>query len=339
MRKNAAHPYLVNVLVLAAALLLSIAVGSVFIPPAELFRLLTGSLSGQPTDPTFAAILFNLRLPRTVLVALTGAALAGSGSAYQGLFRNPLADPYLIGVASGAGLGAIAAMSIRWPYSTLGLFVVPLAAFCSALLTVLLVYSLAKSGFSLPTTNLILAGVAVSSFATALTSFMMVNSSGELRRAVVWMLGGSTMSGWQPVLAALPYIAGGLGVLLTMGHTLNVLQFGDEQAQQLGLPVERSRRIIIVAASLTTAAAVSFSGVIGFVGLVVPHLVRLVWGSDYRRIMPLSVLAGASLLLFSDVIARIVLAPQEIPVGIVTAMIGAPFFLWLLRRSRSNPLG
>jgi len=204
--------------------------------------------------------VFELRLPRTILVALTGAALAGSGAAYQGLFRNPLADPYLIGVASGAGLGAVIAMSIRWAYTALGLLAVPLAAFCGALLTVAVVYQLARVNRTIPTTNLILAGVAVSSFAGALTSFLMLNSTGEIRRAIVWMLGGSTMSGWEPVVAILPYVFLGLGALLTMGHALNVLQFGDEQAQQLGLPVERTRRLIILAATLTTAAAVAFSG-------------------------------------------------------------------------------
>jgi iron complex transport system permease protein len=296
----------------------------------------TGQLPANPQVETFATILLSLRLPRTILLMLVGAGLSGSGTAYQGLFRNPLADPYLIGVASGAGLGAVLAMTVRWPYTTLGLLAVPMAAFVSALLTVWVVYMLGRVGRTLPTTNLILAGVAVSSFATAATSFLMINSTGELRRALVWMLGGSTMTGWQPVLVALPYIVIGLGVLLFMGHSLNVLQFGDEQAQQLGLPVGRVRRLVLVAASLTTAAAVSFAGVIGFVGLMVPHLVRLLWGGDYRRLLPLSIICGAGYLLVADVIARTVLSPQELPVGIITALFGAPFFLWVLRRARQQ---
>ena len=192
---------------------------------------------GSGIENTAGTILFSLRLPRTILIAMVGAALAGSGTAYQGLFRNPLADPYLIGVASGAGLGAVAAMSIHWSYTTLGLLAVPLAAFASGLITVAIVYALARVGHALPASNLILSGVAVSSFATALTSFLMLRASGELRRALAWLLGGATMSGWQPVLALLPYWVVGLGILLTFGHALNVLQFGDEQAQQLGLPV------------------------------------------------------------------------------------------------------
>jgi iron complex transport system permease protein len=339
MIRFAARPFWLNLALLAMALLLSIAVGSVFIPPATALALFQARLSGTEIPPSlvpYATILFTLRLPRTVLVAITGAALSGSGAAYQGLFRNPLADPYLIGVASGAGLGAILAMSMQAQNSQLGLFAVPAAAFVGAILTVFIVYELARVGHALPVTNLILAGVAVSSFATALTSFLMINATGELRRALVWLLGGSTMSGWQPVFAVLPYVVLGLGVLLSMGHALNVMQVGDEQAQQLGLPVERVRAGVILSASLTTAAAVSFAGVIGFVGLIVPHVVRMVWGGDYKRLLPLSVLSGATLLLVADVLARVVVAPQELPVGIITALGGAPFFLWVLRRAKQQ---
>jgi iron complex transport system permease protein len=339
MKSNAAHPYLISVLLLAGVLLLSVAVGSVFIRPELMFELIsrrmTGAQLAMEARP-FDTILFNLRLPRTLLIALVGAALSGSGAAYQGLFRNPLADPYLIGVASGGGLGAVIAMSVRWPYSTVGLLAIPVSAFAGALLTVFIVYQMARIGRTIPVTNLILAGVAVSSFATALTSFWMINSTGEVRRALVWLLGGSTLSGWQPVLAVLPYVLIGMGTLLTLGHALNVLQFGDEQAKQLGLPTERVRRVIIVAATMTTAVAVSFAGIIGFVGLIVPHIMRLVWGGDYRRLLPLAMLNGATLLLVADVLARVVMAPQEIPVGIITALAGGPFFLWVLRRSKQQ---
>ena len=335
------RPTIISLLLLAVAVLLSVAVGSVAIRPDALFSLLGGWITGRPVpaeQQPLATILFSLRLPRTVLMGLIGAALGGSGCAYQGLFRNPLADPYLIGVASGAGLGAMAAMSVRWPYTQLGLLAVPLAAFAGAILTVVVVYQLARVGRTLPTTNLILAGVTASSFATALTSFLMLSSSGEVRRALVWLLGGATLSGWQPVVALLPYVLPGLGLLVVMGHSLNVLQFGDEQAGQLGLPAERVRRIIVAAASLTTAAAVSFAGIIGFVGLIVPHIVRMLCGPDYRRLLPLSILNGAVLLLAADVLARVVLAPQEIPVGIITALAGAPFFLFILRRVKQQHL-
>jgi iron complex transport system permease protein len=280
-----------------------------------------------------------VRLPHTVLILLTGAALGGSGAAYQGLFRNPLADPYLIGVASGASLGAVFAMSAGWPVGLLGFYAIPVAAFVGSLLTVFVVYSLARVGKTVPATTMILAGVAVSSFATSLTSFLMLRSSGELHRAISWLMGGGTMGGWEPVLASLPYTLLGLGVLLVSGHALNVLQFGDEQAHNLGLHVERTKFILIVSASLATAAAVSFSGVIGFVGLIIPHGVRILWGQDYHRIIPLSIAGGAGMLLVADAIARTVLAPQVLPVGIITALAGAPFFLWLLRGVRNQAFG
>ncbi|MBN2115523.1 MAG: iron ABC transporter permease [Anaerolineales bacterium] len=326
------NPFFVTLLALAITLLLSLAIGSVFIPPADLWR----TVSGASSSDIFRTILWNIRLPRTALIALVGAALAGSGAAYQGLFRNPLADPYLIGVASGAGLGAIIAMSIQWPYTTLGLLAIPLAAFITSLLTVYIVYTIAHIGGSVPTTNLILAGVAVSSFAVSLTSFLMLRSTGEVRRAIGWLLGGVSLVSWDATLALIPYLALGLTTLVLTGYALNLLQFGDDQAIQMGLNVRRAKFIIIVAASLVTAAAVSFAGIIGFVGLIVPHIVRLWWGVDYRRLIPLSIIGGAAVLLFADVLARVVLAPQELPVGIVTALAGAPFFLWVLRRSKNQ---
>lgn len=326
------QPFLFNALLVLIALLLSVAVGSVFIPPGELLQ----ALLGGALSPTSATIIFDVRLPHTLLVAITGAALASSGAAYQGLFRNPLADPYLIGVASGAGLGAVLVMAQSWPSTPLGFYTIPAAAFVGALLAVGVVLSIARVGKTVPVTTMILAGVAVSSFATALSSFLMLYSENEMRRAIAWLLGGGSLSGWQPVLAALPYMAIGLGVLLVSGHKLNVLQLGEEQAQQLGLPVERIKFILIVAASLAAAAAVAFSGMIGFIGLIVPHALRLVWGGDYRRLLPLSVLGGATALLLADLLARSVFAPQVLPVGILTALAGVPFFLWLLRRARAQ---
>ncbi len=331
-------PYLISFIALIIALLLSIAIGAVAINPIEAIKILLSRVPFVHLTPDWSAtsetILLSIRLPRTVLISLTGAALAGSGASYQGLFRNPLADPYLIGVASGAGLGAVIAMAWHWPSSILGFFAVPIAAFIGALLTVAIVYKLAQVGRTTPVTTLILAGVAVGSFATALTTFLMLQSSNEVRRAIAWMLGGFALGGWEPVIAILPYISIGLIVLVALGRPLNVLQFGDDQAKQLGLNVDRVRLVIVVAASLVASAAVAFSGIIGFVGLAVPHIVRLLWGSDYRRLIPLSIIGGAAGLLLADILARSILAPEELPVGIVTAIIGAPFFLWLLRRAK-----
>jgi iron complex transport system permease protein len=334
------RPYLINSLILVLTITLSIGIGSVLIPPATILRVLAAQFPGLMIESnwpeTVNTIILQVRLPHTALLILTGAALAGSGAAYQGLFRNPLADPYLIGVASGAGLGAVLALTIHWPSTILGMYTIPLSAFVGALITILVVYSLARVGQTVPTTSLILAGVVFGSFATALTSLLMIQSDAELRRALSWMLGGAMITGWEPVLVMLPYIIIGLGAILLSGHSLNVLQFGEEQAQQLGLPIERIKLLIIIFASLTTAAAVAFAGIIGFIGLIVPHIVRMRWGPNYRRLIPLSIIGGASALLFADLIARVMFAPQVIPVGIVTALAGAPFFLWILQRAKKQ---
>jgi iron complex transport system permease protein len=325
------QPFFVIFFLLIVAVILSVALGSIFIPPIDLFHALFDPAS---INSTFSTIVYEIRLPHTLLIALTGAALAGSGATYQGLFRNPLADPYLIGVASGAGLGAVFVMSQQWPQTLLGFYTIPAAAFFGALIAVVSVYSIARIGKTVPMTTLILAGVAFSSFATALSAFIMLYANNELRRALAWLLGGAALTGWPPVIAVLPYIVISLGILLFSGHQLNVLQLGEEQAQQLGLSVERVKIFLIFAASLAAAAAVAFAGMIGFVGLIVPHALRLIWGSDHRRLLPLSMLGGAAALLFADLLARTVLAPEVLPVGILTALAGVPFFLWLLRRAK-----
>ena len=332
------QPFLLNTLLLLTAFVFSIALGAVFIPPETIFRILASQFSGLNINPdwpaSFSAIILAVRLPHTVLVVLTGAALGSSGAAYQGLFRNPLADPYLIGVASGAGLGAVFAMALNWPTNLFGFYLIPVGAFVGAILTVVLVYNLARVNGMVPLTTLILAGVAVGAFASALTSFLMLRTDLQLHRAISFLLGGSPMAGWNPVIAALPYMLVGMGLLSVSGHMLNVLQFGEEESKQMGLNVDRAKVFIIIVASLTTAVAVAFSGVIGFVGLIVPHMIRILWGPDYRRLIPLSILGGGSALLLADMLARILLAPSTLPVGIVTAMAGAPFFLWILRRAK-----
>lgn len=334
------QPYLVNIALLLAAFVLNVGVGAVFIPPEDVLGIFGNALSwttvtgGWPEQ--FEVILLSIRLPHAVLIALTGAALASSGAAYQGLFRNPLADPYMIGVSSGAGLGAVFAMAMRWPNDLLGLYLIPASAFVGALVTVVAVYSLARVGKVVPLTTLILAGVAIGAFTSAMTSFLMLRSNEQVHRAISFLLGGSPMSGWPPVVASLPYIVVGLGLLSLSGHALNLIQFGEDQAKQMGLPVEWAKTLIVVTASLTTAVAVSFSGVIGFIGLIVPHVLRMLWGVDYRRLIPGSIIAGATALLLADLLARWVFAPQVIPVGIVTALAGAPFFLWILRRAKSK---
>ena len=340
MRLRRYAPWIWTAGTLLAAGLANDGIGAVAIPLDMVARMVLARLPLLEIEAnwpaTFATILYEIRLPNLVLTGLTGLALGGSGAAFQALFRNPLADPYVIGIASGAGLGAVLAMALRWPADGLGMAAVPVAGFVGALLTVAVVYRLSSVGRTTPVTTLILAGVAVSSFATALTSLILLLSTSELHRAVTWMVGGFSLGGWAPVLASLPYLALALGVLVTLGRPLDVLQFGDEQATQLGLDVDRLKLVVVVSALLAAATAVSFSGIIAFVGLVVPHLTRLLWGPSYRRLIPLAALGGASFLLLADILARSLLSPRELPVGVVTSVVGAPFFLYLLARAKRN---
>ena len=321
-----------------AIALLSVAIGSVFIPPGVTLKILLARLPLLDIAPdwpeTFEQILLQIRLPRVALVALTGAALACSGTAYQGLFRNPLADPYLIGVASGAGLGAIAAIALRGAIPVVGAPLVPAGAFAGALLTVALVYAIGRVGHTTPITTLLLAGVAVGTIATSIATFLLLRLSQQSARVLSFLLGGYGGAGWDAVLAVAPFILLGCTLMFLYARPLNLLLFDEEQARQLGVDVERVTLIIVVAATLTTAAAVAFTGLIGFVGLIVPHTGRLLVGADHRRLLPLATLGGASFLLLADLLARTVIAPEELPLGVVTAIIGAPLFLWLLRRTR-----
>jgi iron complex transport system permease protein len=324
---------------LAGAGLLAVVIGAVAIPPRDVLALLAERLVGWPAAAvpnTFRTILFEIRLPRVAFVAVTGAALASAGAAYQGLFRNPLADPYLVGVASGAGLGATVALVLNLPLTFLGPNAVPLFAFIGALGTVGVVAVSAQVGRRMPVSTMLLAGVAIGAFATAVTTFIMLRSPDGLQRAFNWLLGGFSLGGWRPVGIVLPYVLLGLAVLQFHARALNLLQLDEEQARQLGIHVERVKLIVVVAATLMTAAVVAYGGLIGFVGLVVPHALRLLAGPDYRRLILLSALGGAAFLLLADLIARTALAPQELPVGVITALAGAPFFIFLLRRLKRS---
>jgi iron complex transport system permease protein len=275
-------------------------------------------------------IILEIRLPRVVLAGLVGAALATAGATYQGLFRNPLADPYLIGVAQGAALGAVVGFLLPWSVAGFGL--IPLLAFSGAVVSTAIVYSLARVGKTLPATTLILAGVALGALLAAIVSYLIITSGDVMHGIMFWLMGSFSLSQWSEVKFVLPYVVVGVGVLLLYARSLNVMQLGEEQAQQLGISVEKLKLILLTAATLITAAAVSFVGIIGFVGILIPHGVRLIWGPDYRFLLPLSVLVGAIFLILADIVARTILVPSEVPIGVITAFCGAPFFLYLLRR-------
>lgn len=320
--------------------LLGIVRGSVEVPLSSVVRILLSAIPGIHVEAdwpaTYSTIVTQIRLPRVLVAGVVGATLSISGVTYQGLFRNPLADPYLIGVASGAGLGATIAIVSPWQSSLLGYGALPLMAFAGAMLAAGLAYSLARVGKTVPATGLILAGVAIAALASAATSFLMLTSRQDLRTVFSWLLGGFSTSSWDKLPVLLPYIVPAAVVMLLHARTLNAFQLDEEQAAQLGIQVERVKLLLIAAASLATAAAVSITGLIGFVGLIVPHTTRLIWGHDHRFLMPMSMALGAAYMIAADLIARTLIAPAEMPVGIITALCGAPFFLLVLRRRHVN---
>jgi iron complex transport system permease protein len=326
--------------VVAVVGILAAGIGAVAIPPLTVVKIVVSRAPfldlAQSWPDTWDTITWQLRLPRIVLAGFVGGALAMSGATYQGLFRNPLADPYLIGVASGAGLGATIVLLTDVPSHFSGLSLLPVAAFAGAVIAVAIAYTVARSSEGMPLTTLILAGVAVASLAGAATSLLMIRSDPDLRPVLNWLLGGFASAQWNQSAFIAPYLAVGAVIMLAYGRILNVLQLDEEHAQQLGVNPGRTKVVLIAAASLTTAAAVSFSGLIGFVGLIAPHAVRLVWGPDYRALLPMAAVVGAGFLILADLVARTVVSPSELPVGVVTAFCGAPFFLYLLRRRRAG---
>lgn len=315
------------------AALLGAVVGAAGIDPWSVVLALVDALPGVVVDSGLSevetSILFEIRLPRVAMGALVGAVLSVAGASYQGVFRNPLADPFLLGVAAGAGLGATAAFAggggSGW---------VTVAAFVGGLSAVGVSYVLGRSVGGRSATSLILAGVATAAFATAVQTYLLQRNVETLREVYAWILGRLTTVGWSEVLGLLPYAVVAIVVLVASRRMLDVMSIGDDEARALGVEVGRVRIVIVLAATLATAAAVSVSGLIGFVGIIVPHTVRLIFGWSYRVIIPLSIMFGAAFLMLADVAARSVVAPAELPIGVVTAFLGAPFFLFVLRTMR-----
>ena len=334
-------------LVFASVLLFVVALfavsqGSVRIPIDAVVRILVSRfpfVSLEADWPsTWETILWQLRWPRVVLAGIVGASLATCGAAYQGLFKNPLADPYLIGVASGAGLGATMVLVSGVPLFVLGISILPAAAFAGGMIAVVLAYMVARQSSGTALTTLILAGVAIASLAGAVTSLLMIRSDPDVKPVLSWLLGGFISARWSQSLIVLAYLLPAGLAFAAYGRILNVMQLDEDHAAQLGVNVERTKLLLVASATLGTAAAVSFSGLIGFVGLVAPHVVRLVWGSDYRFLLPMSAFVGAGFLIIADLVARTIVSPGELPVGIVTAFCGAPFFLYLLRKRKTITL-
>lgn len=323
--------------------LAGIGIGAVSISPGQVLSILASRM-GLATpwlfDSRQEAVLMAIRLPRVLLGVLIGAALASSGAALQGLFRNPLADPGLLGISSGAALGATAVIvlggtALAGVSSTLGYAALPLAAFVGGIITTLVVYRLSLVGGRTVVVTMLLAGIAINALAGATTGlFIFMADDEQLRTITFWSLGSLGGATWRAVWTAAPFVALAVLFLPRFSRSLNAFLLGEREAGHLGISTERVKRTIVALVALAVGASVAVAGIIGFVGLIVPHLVRLLTGPDHRYVMPGSALLGGALLVAADIVARTIVAPAELPIGIVTAMLGAPFFLWLLLRSR-----
>jgi len=327
-----------SLLFLAAALLIGVLVGPVHLGVVNVIHASFAHVFGLRSPLTGAddAILWELRLPRVILGAIVGGTLAAAGAAYQGVFRNPLADPYLLGAAAGAGLGATMVAAYA-PASSLRGDLLPIAAFVGAAVAVIAAYVLGRSaGAAAGPTALILAGVTIASFFTALQTFVQQQNVDTVQEVYSWLLGRLSTSGWHEVGIIVPYAAAAWLIILGHRRLLDVLSVGDEEAAALGVNVARVRLFVVAAATIATAAAVAVSGLIAFVGIIVPHTIRLLAGGSSRHLLPLSVIVGAGFLVLADVIARTVMSPAELPIGVVTAFFGAPFFAVVLRTTRAR---
>ncbi|MCJ8007887.1 FecCD family ABC transporter permease [Lederbergia wuyishanensis] len=324
---------------LLMAIFLGIAIGAVHVPFKDIVSIFFQIHQNSEAD-RMANIVMNIRLPRVVLAGLVGASLAVAGAAFQGLLRNPLADPYTLGVSSGASVGAVVVIFFQISLPFIGLFTLPLISIVASFITIFLVLFFARAiEPSMKVETIILTGIIFSSFLGAALSLMIALSGEELRQIIGWLLGSVSMRGWSYVRIILPFfIIGGL-ILMMNVRELNAMSFGEERAKHLGVNVEKRKLAILLAGSLLTGAAVAVSGTIGFVGLVIPHFVRLLSGPDHKHLLPLSMLVGAGFLILADLVARTIIQPAELPIGVITALIGAPAFAAILVKRRMERRG
>jgi iron complex transport system permease protein len=322
-------------LALIASCAIGVLVGPVHIDATTVLR----ALVGGAIDPGQANILWSLRFPRVVLGVLVGGTLAIAGAGYQGVFRNPLADPYLLGAAAGANLGATLAIAFAPGTTVIGVNMVPLAAFAGAGAAVAGAYALGRTVTGLRSnTGLILAGVAIAAFFNSIQIYVQQSQTNSLRQVYSWILGRLVTAGWDGVLLVLPYVVLSAAVIFLHRRLLDALTVGEEEVTSLGISVRRVRIIVVVAATLGTAAVVAVGGTIAFVGIIVPHAIRLLVGRSYRVVIPLSVLFGGAFLVLADTVARSIVAPAELPIGVITAFVGAPFFIVVMRSTRAAAL-
>ncbi|MCL2292834.1 MAG: iron ABC transporter permease [Candidatus Bathyarchaeota archaeon] len=327
-------------LLLICSLVLSISVGYIDIPFSNIIKVFLVNTPGLdrlfhfPVTPTETALILQIRFPRALCAALVGAALSIAGAAYQGLFRNPMADPYTIGASSGAALGATSAVVLGLGITIMGISTRPLFAFIGCLATVLGVYTISRVGNKVPVQTLLLSGIAVSILFGAIVNAYHTLFPEQFRQTAFWLMGSFSYAEWSDLWSALPFVIGGSIVIYLFARDLNLLALGESEATYLGVDLEKMKKILLIATAFVTAAAVSVGGLIAFVGLIIPHLVRMIFSPDHRILMVSSALMGAIFLVLCDTLSRIVIAPTELPVGVITAVCGGPFFLYLMRRKK-----
>lgn len=329
---------LVLFIVLIIALVISLGVGAVFIPPDHVLAVLVNP-NQSGLDSSDIAIVRDLRLARVLLATLVGAGLAAAGAAFQALFRNPLADPYIIGASSGASLGATLAIAFGLTWNFAGFRPIPLAAFLGALLAVFFVYTIAGGSGKATVISLLLAGAAISTVLSSMVSLFMLMKSESTHEIFAWLMGSFSSRSWPQLWSSGPYLVLGIFMLWLVSRPLDALSCGEDTARTIGLSISKARGVIVAAASLVTAAAVASSGVIGFVGLVAPHIARLLFGASHHRLIPASAIIGGLLTLLADDLARTLMAPYELPVGLITSLVGGIFFLYLIRARQRNLRG
>ncbi|MBA4536857.1 iron ABC transporter permease [Bacillus aquiflavi] len=344
LKSNEIFAYTLAGLFLFTAVLLGISIGTVSVPIVNIFQIIgfevfqIGSI--EMLDPMYGNIVMNIRLPRVILAGLVGASLAIAGAAFQGLLRNPLADPYTLGVSSGASVGAVIVLFFHLSVPFLKGFTLPIFSIITSIATIFAVLFFArKVDRSMKVETIILTGIIFSSFLGALISLMIALTGEELRQIIGWLLGSVSMRGWNYVGIILPFFIFGSLLLMLNGKELNAMSFGEERAQHLGVDVRRRKMTVLLAGSVLTGAAVAVSGTIGFVGLVIPHLTRLLWGPDHKHLLPLSILTGSAFLILADLVARMIISPIELPIGVITSLIGAPVFAIILLRRRMERRG
>jgi iron complex transport system permease protein len=339
LSNNIVLPYVVALTIVALAMVVGVSMGSSSIPLSTVIHIFIQNVfsiqTGEILEESMVNIVMSIRLPRVILAFCVGASLALAGAAFQGLLKNPLADPYTLGVSSGASLGAVIVIFFHIQLPLIGTFTLPVVSIGAAFITLLLVLLFAKmADRKMSVETLILSGIIFSAFLGAVLSLIIALSGEELRQIMSWLMGSVSMRGWAYVQLIVPFMCVSFLLLVFCMRELNALSFGEESASHLGVNVNRTKWIVLISASMLTGASVAVSGTIGFVGLVIPHLTRMIWGANHVRLLPLSMLYGGAFLIIADLISRTIIAPTELPIGVITAFIGAPIFSYIFFRRR-----